>query len=374
MSLAAVARRTWRENRLFSVLVELTYRCNLDCVFCYNDVALRGRPLSFDQYVRLLADLGRMGVFQVVLSGGEPLAHPEFFPIGTEARARGFVVRVKTNGHALRREVARRLRKEVDPFLVEVSLHGASAATHERQTRVPGSFETLLANLADALEEGLRLRLNSTLTSWNEEEVERMFALADGLGIPLSFDPDLSIRDDGDRSPLELAPSREGLLRLFRALRERAAVAEDAEDASPRATAAREAARRGALRPATDDGLPIPGDGKHCGAGSSTAAIDPYGNVYPCVAWRVRSGNLHDATIEEIWRGSTVLAEVRETTLEIPGRLAAHGREAEKSGFCPGAAWSQTGSPFELPPGAAARREAVDEVFRIGPLLPVRLP
>ncbi len=352
MSLAAVAKRTWRENRLFSVLVELTYRCNLDCVFCYNDLALRGRPLSFDQYVRLLADLERMGVFQVVLSGGEPLSHPDFFAIGVEARAKGFVVRLKTNGHALSREAAHRLRKEVDPFLVEVSLHGATAATHERQTRVPGSFETLLDNVSDALEEGLRLRLNSTLTRWNEDEVERMFALADGLGIPLSFDPDLSIRDDGDRSPLELAPSPEGLRRLFRVLRERAVP----------------------LRPAADDGLPVPGDGKHCGAGSSTAAIDPYGNVYPCVAWRVRSGNLHDSSIEEIWRGSTALAQIRETTLEIPGRLAALGEGAAQSGFCPGAAWAQTGSPFELAPGAAARREAVEEVFRTGPLLPVRQP
>ncbi len=361
MSLAAVARKTWRENRLFSVLVELTYRCNLHCVFCYNDVTLRGRMLSLDDYRRLLADLERMGVFQVVLSGGEPLAHPEFFAIGVEARAKGFVVRVKSNGHALKREVAHRLRTEVDPFFVELSLHGATAATHERQTRVPGSFETLLVNLADAQEEGLRLRLNSTLTCWNEGEVERMFALADGLGIPLSFDPDLSIRDNGDRSPLALAPSPEGLRGLFRVLRERAG-------------AAREAAEREALRPAADDGLPAPSDGKHCGAGSSTAAIDPYGNVYPCVAWRVPSGNLHDSSIEEIWRGSAALAEVRATTLEIPSRLAQQRGGAETSGFCPGTSWAQTGSPFELPPGVVARREAVDEVFRTGPLLPVLPP
>ncbi len=374
MSLAALARKTWRENRLFSVLLELTYRCNLDCVFCYNDRSLRGVALTLDDYRRLLADLERMGAFQVVLSGGEPLAHPDFFAIGTEARARGFVVRVKSNGHALKREVARRLRREVDPFVVEVSLHGATAATHERQTRVPGSFDTLLVNLELAQEAGLRLRLNSTLTCWNEGEVEAMFALADGLTVPLSFDPDLSIRDDGDRSPLALAPSPEGLLRLFRVLRERAEAAGADPGTTAKTGAVREAARRDALRPAADDGLPAPGDGKHCGAGSSTVAIDPYGNVYPCVAWRIPSGNLHDASIEEIWRGSPALAQVRTTTSEIPGRLAAQGGVSEKTGFCPGAAWAQFHDPFEVPPGVVARKEAVDEAFRAGPLLPVRQP
>lgn len=374
MSLAALARKTWRENRLFSVLVELTYRCNLDCVFCYNDRALRGRTLSLDDYRRLLADLERMGVFQVVLSGGEPLAHPEFFEIGREARRRGFVVRVKSNGHALRGEVARRLRDDVDPFLVELSLHGATAATHERQTRVPGSFDALLANLGHAREAGLRLRLNATLTCWNEGEVAEMFALADRFAIPLSFDPDLSIRDDGDTSPLALAPSSDGLRRLFGILRARAEAAGPEPGEAGREEAARDAARRDALQPAADDGLPAPGDGKHCGAGSSTAAIDPYGNVYPCVAWRVPSGSLHDSSIEEIWRGSPALARVRETTLEIPARLAARGDGAPRSAFCPGAAWAQTRDPFEVPPGAVARREAVDEVFRTGPLLPVRRP
>ena len=114
-----LAARTWDENRLFSVLIELTYRCNLDCFFCYNDLGLRGKPLAFEQYYALLQDLATMNVLNVALSGGEPLAHPDFFRIGARARDLGFVVRVKSNGHALRGELARRLRDDVDPFVVE---------------------------------------------------------------------------------------------------------------------------------------------------------------------------------------------------------------------------------------------------------------
>ena len=58
-----------------------------------------------------------------------------------------------------------------------MSLHGATAATHDRQTRVPGSFDRLLANLGELRPLGLRVKLNSTLTAWNEGEIEGMFDL-----------------------------------------------------------------------------------------------------------------------------------------------------------------------------------------------------
>ena len=272
MSFSDVLRKTWQENILFSVLVELTYRCNLDCVFCYNDLGLRGEPLTRDEYFAFLQDLADLQVLNLTLSGGEPLAHPDFLALGARARELGFVVRVKSNGHALRGEMARRIRDEVDPFLIEVSLHGATAATHDRQTRVPGSFERLLDNLGEMRGLGLRVKINSTLTVWNENEAEGMLDLAESLGLPIQIDPEVSPRDDGDRGPLVLAPTREGVRRLFALQAERALAAAGAAGLS-------------IARGADDGTLPAP-VAKHCGAGSAGVAVDPYGNVYPCVQWR----------------------------------------------------------------------------------------
>ncbi|HYG61391.1 MAG TPA: radical SAM protein, partial [Thermoanaerobaculia bacterium] len=222
MSFGDLLQKTWRDNILFSALIELTYRCNLDCFFCYNDLGLRGEPLRTEQWFRLFDDLREMEVLNLTLSGGEPLAHPDFLRLGARARELGFVVRVKSNGHALRGELARRLRDEVDPFLVEVSLHGATAAVHDRQTRVPGSFDRLLANLREMRELGLRVKVNSTLTAWNEGEIEGMLDLSDSLGLPLQIDPEVTPRDDGDAEPLSVSPSREGVARLFALLKARA--------------------------------------------------------------------------------------------------------------------------------------------------------
>ncbi len=350
MSLSRVVATAWRENLLFSVLLELTYRCNLDCFFCYNDLGLRGEPLSREQYFRLLSDLREMEVMNLTLSGGEPLAHPDFLALGARARELGFVVRIKSNGHALRGELARRVRDEVDPFLIEVSLHGATAAVHDRQTRVPGSFDRLLANLRELRSLSLRVKLNSTLTRWNEGEIEEMFDLADALGLPLQVDPEVTPRDDGDREPLQVAPSREGVLRLFRLQFARGRAAEEGK---PEARVAR----------GGDDGtVPVPVH-KHCGAGSSGIAIDPFGNVYPCVQWRRPVGNLHEKGIGEIWSRSAGLAEVRDLTVRAKERIGAEGPGSHLLNFCPGSAAAHAGSPLELYPAAVQRREILEQVM-----------
>jgi radical SAM protein with 4Fe4S-binding SPASM domain len=347
VSFSDIVRRTWQGNQLFSALVELTYRCNLDCYFCYNDLGLRGKPLSKEQYFELFDGLRRLGTLNLILSGGEPLAHPEFFDLGARARELGFVVRVKSNGHALHGDVARRVREEVDPFVVEMSLHGATAATHDRQTRVPGSFDRLIANIVEAKDLGLRLKLNSTLTAWNEHELEDIIALTESLGVSLQIDPEVSPRDDGDSQPLSIRASREAVSRLFRIQ-----AARRARERSAAATVIVE--REG------DDFLP-PGDAgsettKHCGAGSATVAVDPFGAVFPCVQWRHGVGNLHDRSIEEIWGRSSDLDDIRRANESVKEMIDAEGRLGAMMSFCPGTAAAQTGSPVGIYPAVAARK------------------
>jgi MoaA/NifB/PqqE/SkfB family radical SAM enzyme len=370
-SFAQVVGKAWRDNLLFSVLVELTYRCNLDCFFCYNDLGLRGEPLTTEQYFQFFSDLRDMQVFNLTLSGGEPLAHPDFLRLGARARALGFVLRIKSNGHALRGEMARRIRDEIDPFLVEVSLHGATAATHDRQTRVPGSFDRLLANLAEMRRLGLRVKVNSTLTAWNENEIEGMLDLTAGLGLPLQVDPEVTPRDDGDREPLAITASRQGTLRLFNALaaREKPAGEPAGEGAGSAAEPAQPAIS--VARGADDGSLPAPAQ-KHCGAGSSGIAVDPYGNVYPCVQWRRPVGNLHEQPIGEIWRRSRGLAEVRQLTVAAKGAVEAYGPGGAFLNFCPGNAEALTGDPLGIYPAAERRAELTQEWLRTA--APARSP
>ncbi len=300
---------------LSSVLLELTYRCNWDCFFCYNDIDLKGKALSKAQYEELLDDLARMQVLTLTLSGGEPLAHPHFFDIGGRARDLGFVVRVKSNGHALRGAMVRRLRDEVDPFIVDVSIHGTTAEVHDRQTRVPGSFDRLLENIVEMKAEGIRVKANFPLTSWNEHQIDDVFPLAERLGVRAQIDPTITKRDNGDTTPLRIRPSAAAIARL--------------EEIVPKTE----------TQAMADDY-----SGPNCGAGISSVTIDPFGTVYPCVQWRAAVGNLHQRRISEMWsEPSTELLDIRDENFEVAAEVKRRLPTGSGLQFCPGSALLESG-------------------------------
>ena len=350
MGFGEIILRGWRKNLLSSVLVELTYRCNLKCFFCYNDVEREGVSLSTEQYLSFFEDLREMEVLSLTFSGGEPLAHPDFLVLGKRARELGFVVRIKSNGHALQGTLARRIKEEIDPFIVDLSLHGSRAETHDRQTMIPGSFDRLLKNISELQELGFRLKLNATMTRWNYEEVEAMYEIADGLGVVLAVSPNVVPRDDGDKEPLSIQAPREAKFALFKLLAKRARVQGYDDEASVQ------------VPRLADDGMgPAPVE-KNCGAGSSHVTVDPYGDVLPCVQWRRPVGNLHENSIQEIWAHSTGLDEVRGLTVDALQTTNSSGPRRELLGFCPGQAELETGSPLEIYPSANEQRELLLEV------------
>ena len=69
------------------LLAELTYRCPLHCVFCYNpiDFARQEAELSTDDWIRVLREGREMGAVQLGLSGGEPLVRDDLEAIVTSA-------------------------------------------------------------------------------------------------------------------------------------------------------------------------------------------------------------------------------------------------------------------------------------------------
>lgn len=342
MAFVHTMNRLRQENVLYSVLFELTYRCNLDCFFCYNDLSLQGTSLELDHYYVALEDLAEMQVMQVALSGGEPLAHPDFLRIGARARELGFMVRVKSNGHALRGELAKRVKEEVDPYQIDISLHGAKAETHDRQTRIPGSFDRLMDNLQEIRELGLRVQLKSTLTSWNEEQTADMMDLAQSFGVKIEFDTSVTPRDDGDLSPLSIAPTRAGVERLLGLLKARSEMA--SASSRDELAAPSEVQKSQKATPKLN-----------CGSGNMTLTVDPFGNVYPCVQWRRSLGNLHEQRIREIWQSSPALRDVRRINGEAYEMMKGLGDKAPQAGFCMGLAAQQTGDPLSLYPSVKER-------------------
>ena len=85
------------------VNAEITFRCPLHCLFCYNpvDYAHSGAELSTDDWVRALRQARELGAIQLGISGGEPLMRDDAETIIAEAHKMGYFITLLTSGVGL---------------------------------------------------------------------------------------------------------------------------------------------------------------------------------------------------------------------------------------------------------------------------------
>src|SRR6202035_367740 len=83
-----------------ALIVELTHRCPLHCVYCSNPLELTARSteLSTDAWSSVFQQAAALGVLQAALTGGEPLARTDILDLLKSARAAGLYVNLITSG------------------------------------------------------------------------------------------------------------------------------------------------------------------------------------------------------------------------------------------------------------------------------------
>lgn len=334
---ASLKREALEHDVPLVVHLELTRACNLNCVFCCTaQTGEAEAPLSLAEWSTVLADLRSLGCLILVLTGGEPLVHPHFREVLLEARQRGFAVRLFTNGTLVDREMAQELGA-VGLLAVELSLHGATAETHDRTTGAPGSFDAVWRAVDLLREAGLRVLLKTPLSRLNEHKLGAVTALAQQRGVPLRLDPAIIPRDDGRADSLCYSAGAEATEELFGLL-----------------------AAEGELRPADR-----PPGGTNCGVGRLTMAIDPEGRVYPCVRWRHESlGSVREDSLRDIWLRSPVRLDAARTAREASLLLRQQGGPASRHQYCPAIAARTTGDPLRPDRPFLERAAAADRCRR----------
>ena len=85
-------------------------RCNLSCTYCseYDDFS---DPVPLEEMYRRIDKLAQLGTTLIVISGGEPLLHPELYDIIRRIRSHGMICGLITNGYLLVPERIERLNR-----------------------------------------------------------------------------------------------------------------------------------------------------------------------------------------------------------------------------------------------------------------------
>lgn len=288
----AALRRLARERCIpLTVTMEVTLRCPLRCAHCYNfdrsGPAPAHESLSDTEVLGLIDQLRDAGCLTLAFTGGEALTHPSIERFVAHASRRRLQVGLKTSGALLDGARARRLA-DAGCSSVQISLYGATAATHDRFTGIPESFDRTLGGIRAARDAGMTVSLSVSLMRTNAHEVESMLGLADRLGVPVRFDPQITARVDGSAGPLDLRVDRATLERLY----------------------------AGPLREMLPSACFDPGRGVQCNCARSVCGITASGEVVPCIGAPLPAGNVRERPFLEIWRTSPVLNRIRALTLE----------------------------------------------------------
>src|SRR5262249_1783601 len=134
-----------------------------------------------EAWADVMDQMADAGVFLVYLSGGEPLVHPACIELAARGTRRGMSVSLLTDAMLIDAEVARRL-VDAGVRTIQTNLDGARAEVYDAFRGVPGAFEETKRGIRAAVEAGLWVRINLTMTRKTMGELPAVVALARELG------------------------------------------------------------------------------------------------------------------------------------------------------------------------------------------------
>jgi radical SAM protein with 4Fe4S-binding SPASM domain len=177
--------RLWQERSplLGRLDIELTERCNNDCIHCsinlpLDDAGAQRRELRTAEVKAILTEAAALGSLSVRFTGGEPLLRGDFKEIYLFARRLGLKVLLFTNARLITPELAELLASIPPLEPIEVSVYGLRKLSYEAVSRIPGSFAEFWQGVALLLTQRIPFIVKGALLPPNRDEMEAFEAWA----------------------------------------------------------------------------------------------------------------------------------------------------------------------------------------------------
>jgi radical SAM protein with 4Fe4S-binding SPASM domain len=293
---------------LISAYVTITRECNLACPYCYQGLtARRGRHMPIERIRELFGKIAAVnpGCY-MILTGGEPLMHPDIYEIFDLIDASGFRLTLLTNGMYIDQTMAARLKRLERLDVVQISMDGMTEEV-SAISRGKGALAKIRAGIDQAIAAGLPFVLAPTLHGDNLHEIDEMAEFAVTNGGYIKPNNLRSFPMDNER----MKPSAKLFMRqvelserdLMRAARNLDANLE-AKFGRDRVLALKARYLRYSKCSVDDHnakGL--------CGVGWSLLDIDWNGDVYPCHLGKtpeLKLGNIFEVSFEDLFEQARV--------------------------------------------------------------------
>jgi len=279
-------KKAAQRRRPHQATLELTYRCNFNCVYCYVPREER-RPdgqnaqgkaeISTKEAFLILDQLVDFGVGGIAFTGGEIFTREDLLDILIYARKKGLFISLLTNGSLISKNTLSTLLKyKIDQF--QISFPATKAETFERITRAPGSYRKVLANIKMLRQKGASVSLSLCLTPINFDELLQIKAFAKNLRIGFQYTHCTVVARDKNAACERISPQE--FVAAARRLR----------------------GSRPSLMPGREE---IVGRRKRaffdCLAGRTMIAINPYAQLQACQGFPFPNYDLRTGNLKQGW-------------------------------------------------------------------------
>jgi MoaA/NifB/PqqE/SkfB family radical SAM enzyme len=194
------------------VVLNVTFRCNLHCGYCYGQYFERNdRDFTTEELLGLIDGLGLLGTRSITLGGGEPLIRNDIEQIIERVKENNIECGFNTNGILVPKKIE--ALKKAD--MICVSIDGPKEMNDAN--RGAGSFEKIMVGIDAALDAGIRVHTTTVLTRHNYDSVDWIVELAKEKGLQAEFNllfNQSADKDDSDRFMAENEALRKAVIRI----------------------------------------------------------------------------------------------------------------------------------------------------------------
>jgi len=165
--------------------LEITQRCNLDCIHCYADSGYNrslAESMRFEDWISTLHQAFELGCCKVQFTGGEPLMVPYIQDLVVKASQIGYEhIEVFTNGTLLSHQLRTTLQKL--PITLAFSIYSSQDVIHDTITRTKGSFKKTIEAISWAVKANFQVQASVIGMKINSHDIEHTVSFLRGLGV-----------------------------------------------------------------------------------------------------------------------------------------------------------------------------------------------
>ena len=333
---------TAKSNRLLTIEIEPSMKCNYKCSYCY---AAHEKPpkneLSLDEVKNIIIQAKDLGAKKIIILGGEPTIYKHFRTVIEFISGLGLQSEIFTNGSTITEDLAGFLFK--NRVRVVIKLNSLNPEIMAELTNRKDSLDKALNSLKLLKEAGygkdLLLGASTVICQYNYDEILHLWQWLKDQDIAPYFEmitpQGRAKENDGISLPTEKVEE------LFNKIAELDyKLYGEKWDIQP------------------------PLIGGKCLRNLYSCVVDSTGNVKPCVGVNINCGNIRKNTLQEIIQESGVIQDLRnyKEKLRGPCRSCDHLKECYG---CRGAAYQLTGEPLASDPLCWRNKDKLDQIYSL---------